>query len=103
MPNKARKDKKLGSYSHSSSKRKKIPTEQNEKFMPDEEKAPVGYKPEVRKSEGAPMLSWIRSNDLNDAEVMPAHPLYIHEKIHPGNFLKSLINQGGGGTGRNLG
>ena len=81
------------SYSHSSNKRVNLPTEQTEEFMPDSDRASVRYTPPVRQERSAPRLSWHRGEALDNLQL-EAHPLYIHEKIHPANFIETLRESG---------
>ena len=57
--------------------------------MSDVDKTPVEYQPEIRQENSKPKLSWGRDSNLDDIK-MDAHPLYIHEKIHPANFINAL-------------
>lgn len=84
---------KIGAYKHAT-KRIKIPTEQSEAYMPDKDKEGVSYQQSVRVKGSAPALCWDRGLDAEGFEIQ-AHPLYIHEKIHPANFIQYL---GGGGS-----
>lgn len=88
---------KVDAYKHST-RRTKIPTEQSEAYMPDKDKEGVGYRQSVRAKGSAPTLCWDREQDVDGFEVQ-AHPLYIHEKIHPASFIQYL--GGGGGTASN--
>ncbi len=90
MPKKADGYKPVKSYKHPASKRKNLPTEQNEPFMEDEQKASVVYRPPIRHAGSIPRLSWDRAQSLDSLEAL-AYPLYIHEKIHPSNFVNSLL------------
>ena len=84
-------NKAVKSYTHKSSKRKKIPTEQTEAFMPDEDKESVNYAATARKNTSAPTLNWNRDpRQVQQPIEMEAHPLYIHEKIHPASFVETL-------------
>ncbi len=85
------KKKNVETYTHSTDKRYNVPTEQTEPFMSDDDKSPVVYKPEVRQKSSKPKLSWGRDSNLDNIKV-EAHPLYIHEKIHPANFINTLGN-----------
>lgn len=86
----------IESYSHAEKKRSNLPTEQTERFMEDKDKCPENYTPPIRQR-NAPLLSWDRHEDL---ELRPtlAHPLYIHEKIHPAHFVQSLCKESPQGT-----
>ncbi len=55
--------------------------------MTEDDRQPIPYSPPSRNPEG-PRLSWGRE-DAEDFTV-DAHPLYIHEKIHPKSFIDSL-------------
>lgn len=103
MPKKPKKTgQKVDSYKHSASKRPKIPTDQSVPYMPDEEKASVDYAPPPREGRRDPVLCWERGIEVDTLEIQ-ASPLYIHEKIHPANFVESLTISGGGGAGFPLG
>ena len=45
-------------YAHTKDVRKKLPTEQTEPFMSDEDKKRLSYKPEIRKVGSMPTLNW---------------------------------------------
>ena len=78
------------SYTHPSAGRLNLPTEETAPFMAEEDRAPYRYEPPFRQDEhGEPRLSWDRGDDSEDLAV-EAHPLYIHEKIHPAAFVRSL-------------
>lgn len=91
-----RREKKVDAYRHSSSKRTKVPTEQSEVYMSDDDKAAVSHKQPAREAGSAPTLNWDRGMDIGGFDIQ-AHPLYIHEKVHPANFVRSLAKWGGGG------
>ena len=80
------------SYKHAGSKRVKIPTEADDKYMPDEERKPIMFYPEARSEDGMPRLSWRRNTDKKDV-AREAHPLYIQEKVDPSWFVNHLIDQ----------
>ena len=78
------------SYAHPSAGRLNLPTEETAPFMAEEDRAPYRYEPPLRQDEhGEPRLSWDRGDDSEEIAV-DAHPLYIHEKIHPAAFVRSL-------------
>ena len=77
-------------YAHPSAGRLNLPTEETAPFMAEEDRAPYRYEPPLRQDEhGEPRLSWDRGDDSEDLAV-DAHPLYIHEKIHPAAFVRTL-------------
>ena len=76
------------SYLHKSAQRSNLPTEQTSRYMDEEDRRPLPYRPPIRSRSG-PALAWDRDESLDDIETS-ATPLYIHEKIHPGAFAKSL-------------
>ena len=84
----ARKPQIVDSMKHESAKRLNVPTDQSDPYMPDEDKRPEKYKPEIRNRAG-PVLSWDRSENLESIET-DAYPLYIHEKVHPESWIKHI-------------
>ena len=77
-------------YAHPSADRLNLPTEETAPFMAAEDRAPYRYEPPLRQDEhGEPRLSWDRGDDADDLAV-DAHPLYIHEKIHPAAYIRTL-------------
>ena len=77
-------------YAHASADRLNLPTEETAPYMTDADRAPRRYEPPIRDDRaGEPRLSWDRGDDPNALEV-ESHPLYIHEKIHPAAFVRSL-------------
>lgn len=80
------------SYLHKSAQRSNLPTEQTSRYMSEDDRRPTPYKPPVRSRSG-PALAWDRDESLDEIETS-ATPLYIHEKIHPGAFAKSLSEGG---------
>ena len=80
------------SYRHTGSKRTKIPTESDDQYMADEERAPATFYPNVRSDDGMPRLSWRRNTSKKDV-AREAHPLYIQEKVDPSWFINHLIDQ----------
>ena len=81
-----------GSYRHAQSRRTKIPTDSDDKYMPDEEREAVMFRPEARSEDGSPRLSWRRNTSQSDVG-RKAYPLYIHEKVDPSWFINHLIDQ----------
>ena len=77
-------------YAHASADRLNLPTEETAPYMTDADRAPRRYEPPIRDERaGEPRLSWDRGDDPEALEV-ESHPLYIHEKIHPAAFVRSL-------------
>ena len=77
-------------YAHASADRLNPPTEETAPYMTDADRAPRRYEPPIRDDRaGEPRLSWDRGDDPEALEV-ESHPLYIHEKIHPAAFVRSL-------------
>ena len=70
--------------------RKNLPTDQTERYMSDQDRKPVIYKPDPRERNGRPVLAWAR--EVEDAPEIMAHPLYVQEKIHPGAFVSTLCD-----------
>lgn len=80
----------IESHQHKSAKRRNPPTEQTGRYMTDEQLAPVTYRPaSAGGTNGVPRLSWVRAEGLEEMAVS-ATPLFIHEKIEPSAFVKSL-------------
>ena len=75
------------SYNHAQAKRTKIPTESDDQYIPDEERQPVPFYPDMRSEESMPRLSWRRNVDV----TRESHPLYIQEKVDPSWFVNHLI------------
>ncbi len=83
-----RKPSPVETYRHKNESRPNLPTEQTSRYMSDEDREPIDYKPPVRSRQG-PVLSWDRDYALDDVTTQ-ATPLYIHDKIHPSAFAGSL-------------
>ena len=79
-------------YTHPSSKRANLPTEQTSKTMSDADRRPIMHEPQTREVDDEPILAWNRQPANQDGHA--AHPLYVREKVHPAAFVKLL--QGGG-------
>lgn len=82
--------KQVESYSHSESKRKNIPTEQLQSFVPDETQQPVTVEYQRRNPDLDPQLIWKGKYDGGDVLSIGAKPLYIQEKIHPKAIIENL-------------
>lgn len=80
------------SYRYEQSKRVKIPTESDDQYMRDKERAPVEFCPDARSEDAMPRLSWRRSTDREDV-ARASHPLYSQEKIDPAWFVNHLIDK----------
>lgn len=72
--------KQIDSYSHSESKRKNIPTEQVQNFVPEETKKPIHLEYKKRNPDLDPQLIWKGKYDGGDVLGINAKPLYIQEK-----------------------
>ena len=71
-------------------RRTNLPTDQTERFMEDEDKAEGGFDPEESLG-NYPTLRWNRSG-AHDTDFQHG-PLYIHEKIHPGELIESVLKE----------
>lgn len=80
------------SYRHVQSKRTKIPTESDDRYMDDEDRKPVMFSPEARSEESSPRLSWRRNTGKDDV-ARAAHKLYVQEKVDPSWFVNHLIDK----------
>ncbi len=78
----------VDSLKHQSSSRSNLPTDQVDPYMGPEDREPIYYKPDIR-NRREPVLSWDREDRLEDLETS-AYPLYIHEKVHPQNWVRQL-------------
>ncbi len=76
------------SYTHSSSRRLNLPTEQTATTMDNAARSPILHKPSTREVGEDPILAWNRKSDLVGGHA--AHPLYVREKVHPAAFIKFL-------------
>ncbi len=84
----AKKTQIVDSLKHESAKRVNVPTDQEDPYIPDDDKRPEKYEPNIRNREG-PVLSWDRTENLENIETN-AYPLYIHEKVHPESWIQQL-------------
>ena len=80
------------SYRYEQSRRVKIPTESDDQYMRDEERAPVEFYPDARSEDTTPRLSWRRNTDGEDVARV-SHPLYAQEKVDPAWFVNHLIDK----------
>ncbi len=81
---------KTKAYRHSTAKRRNLPTHETAALMDGKDTAPVQHRPELRPGSGDVRLHWGRDDAALRAET-PATPLFIQEKIHPGAFANSLM------------
>ena len=88
----AKRTSKHENYRYEQSERIKIPTESDDRYMRDEERAPVAFYPDARSEDAMPRLSWRRSTG-REAVARPSHPLYEQEKIDPAWFINHLIDK----------
>ena len=80
----------VGAYEHICEKRVNLATDETDIALDDEIIADEAVSLEVEKS-SCPRLAWNRGRD--DAAILVAHgPLYVHEKVTPLEFVKSLMN-----------
>ena len=80
----------VDSMKHTSATRVNVPTDQSDPLMREEDKRPTTYRPNIRNKEG-PLLAWDRAENLDSNEIA-TYPLYIHEKVHPENWIQHLRN-----------
>ena len=80
------------SYRHAQSKRTKIPTESDDRYMQDEVRQPVTFYPDIRSDDAMPRLSW-RRNTSRDDVARESHPLYVQEKVDTSWFVNHLIDR----------
>ena len=78
-------------YRHESSGRMKIPTESDDRYMPEDERQPIPFCPEARSEDGSPRLSWRRHTKPEDITRM-AHPLFGQIKVDPSWFINHLTD-----------
>ena len=78
----------VDSLKHESAKRANVPADPEEPYIPEADKRPKKYVPDIRNREG-PVLSWDRTENLEKIETN-AYPLYIHEKVHPESWIQQL-------------
>lgn len=81
---------------HYDASRKNIPTQEYQSVMPKEDLEPIRVAYERRNRDLDPQLVWRGKDEQDEADlVVPAHPLYIQEKIHPKVLVEDLIQQSG--------
>ncbi|MDA8001313.1 MAG: site-specific DNA-methyltransferase [Alphaproteobacteria bacterium] len=84
-----KKRKNVSSFKHKDT-RINIPTANSAKIMPEEDKEPSVFSAGGNPGRRPIRLSWDRDADPDPVETL-AMPLYIHEKLHPGDFIESLL------------
>ncbi len=77
-------------YRHPTAKRRNLPTHETATLMDGTDTAPVHHRPETRPGTGEVRLHWGRDEAALEAKTL-ATPLFIQEKIHPGAFANSLM------------
>src|SRR5579884_3315870 len=83
--------KKVETLTHEKAKRLNIPTAEYQSVMRTEELSPVRVAYERRNRDLDPQLVWRGKDELDWSDlVVPAPPLYIHEKIHPKVLIDDL-------------
>ncbi len=81
---------------HYDASRKNIPTQEYQSVMQKEDLEPIRVAYERRNRDLDPQLVWRGKDKQDEADlVVPAHPLYIQEKIHPKVLVEDLIQQSG--------
>ena len=81
---------------HYDASRKNIPTQEYQSVMQKEELEPIRVAYERRNRDLDPQLVWRGKDEQDESDlVVPAHPLYIQEKIHPKVLVEDLIQQSG--------
>lgn len=80
----------VGAYEHVGEKRVNLATDETAIALDDEIIADETVSLEVEKS-SYPRLAWNRGRD-GDALSVAHGPLYVHEKVNPLEFVKSLMN-----------
>ena len=78
-------------YRHQGAERAKIPTDSDDRYMPNDERKPVPFCPEERAEDDSPRLSWRRHTDPEDVTRM-AHPLFGQMKVDPAWFVNHLVD-----------
>ena len=79
-------------YHHEGAGRVKIPTESDDRYMPEDERKPVSFCPEVRSEDGSPRLSWRRHTEPVDI-TRKAYPLFGQLKVDPSWFINHLMDK----------
>ena len=96
---KPNKMKAVDSLKHDSDKRINIPTQEYQSVMQKEDLEPIRVAYERRNRDLDPQLVWRGKDEQDESDlVVPAHPLYIQEKIHPKALIKDLIEVSGSGA-----
>lgn len=85
--------KSVDSLRHDADKRLNIPTQEYQSVMPKEDLEPIRVAYQRRNRDLDPQLVWRGKDEQDEYDlVVPAHPLYIQEKIHPKALIKDLID-----------
>lgn len=85
--------KSVDSLRHDADKRLNIPTQEYQSVMPKEDLEPIRVAYQRRNRDLDPQLVWRGKDEQDESDlVVPAHPLYIQEKIHPKALIKDLID-----------
>lgn len=84
---------------HYDASRKNIPTQEYQSVMQKEDLEPIRVAYERRNRDLDPQLVWRGKDEQDESDlVVPAHPLYIQEKIHPKALIKDLFEASGSGA-----
>lgn len=95
-PNKPKPMKVVETINHYDASRKNIPTQEYQSVMQKEDLEPIRVAYERRNRDLDPQLVWRGKDEQDESDlVVPAHPLYIQEKIHPKVLVEDLIQQSG--------
>ena len=87
---KGRNSEEVGAYEHVGKDRTNLPTDETALALDAETIADKTVSLEVEKS-NYPRLAWNRGGD-DDALSVRHGPLYVHEKVNPTEFVRSLMN-----------
>lgn len=95
-PNKPKPMKVVETINHYDASRKNIPTQEYQSVMQKEDLEPIRVAYARRNRDLDPQLVWRGKDEQDESDlVVPAHPLYIQEKIHPKVLVEDLIQQSG--------
>lgn len=93
-PNKPKPMKVVETINHYDASRKNIPTQEYQSVMQKEDLEPIRVAYARRNRDLDPQLVWRGKDEQDESDlVVPAHPLYIQEKIHPKVLVEDLIQQ----------
>src|SRR6266702_8678563 len=84
----------VATLTHSTDKRRQIPTAEFQPMVKDEQQHPIRVAYERRNRDLDPQLVW-RGKDEQDWSDLVVHapPLYIQEKVHPKVLIDDLLRQ----------